>query len=331
MTLLVVIGHVCRIYSPYSIIKLEIGNSILNNIASFIYSFHMPAFVFISGVIYYYIKRDLKRYNNEFKFINKKVLRLIVPYIFFSLFIVIPTLYFLDLIKINLFKYIINNYILCLDNRHLWYLIMLFGVFIIFNHYEKYLYKYYYILFPLLFIVSICHQLITPYFGASNIAYYFIYFYLGYLYGKNKSKIYPFFTTYLLPIIGISGFLLLFFWFINTIINDKIYLCIINYITAILGTILIYSISIKLSSNTKIIKNKTIINLNKNSYAIYLFHPMIIYLLFSILAKQSSIKISSFLIAFMILIASIIASLILTYFFRKIKLNLVIGENINSK
>ncbi len=41
-----------------------------------------------------------------------------------SLFIVLPVLCFCNLVEGNLFHYYIRNYIFCLNNRHLWYIIV---------------------------------------------------------------------------------------------------------------------------------------------------------------------------------------------------------------
>lgn len=288
----------------------------------------MPAFVCISGIIYYHIKRNLKRYNNEYTFIKKKIFRLIIPYIFFSIFVVFPTMYILGFVKANLLKYFITNYVLCLDNRHLWYLIMLFGIFIIFNHYEKYFHKYHTIFLFVSLILSMLHSLMPSFFGIANITYYFIYFYIGYLYGEHKNKLDVYLMKYPKSIIFYSCMVLFLFWALSTKLDNNYIIMIIKYITALSGTISLYTISLKMSSNKQIINNKFINLLNKDSYGIYLFHPMIIYLLFYNLAQNPIINISAYILAFIAFILSIGFSIILINLFRKLNLNLFIGEKL---
>jgi len=73
---LVVLGH----GNPFT--SADITPAYLNWLHSIIYSFHMPLFMFISGLLFFYTNK-----NREFeygKFILKKVRRLLVPYLIIS-------------------------------------------------------------------------------------------------------------------------------------------------------------------------------------------------------------------------------------------------------
>lgn len=94
-TLLVVLGHIVRMYTGFGVIGMP-QDVILTFVHNFIYSFHMPLFVFISGVIFFICKREKNKYNVEWIFISKKAKRLLLPYIIFSIFFVFPTMLYIE-------------------------------------------------------------------------------------------------------------------------------------------------------------------------------------------------------------------------------------------
>ena len=73
--ILVVIGH----YSPDGCPEWWMA------VHDFIYSFHMPLFMFASGFVYMATKRDEEKYGN---FIMKKVKRLMIPYFVVSAIVI---------------------------------------------------------------------------------------------------------------------------------------------------------------------------------------------------------------------------------------------------
>lgn len=58
--------------------------------AKWLNSFHIYAFVFVSGYLFFYLKEEQGRYKSFSKFITKKARRLIIPYVFVSLLWVVP-------------------------------------------------------------------------------------------------------------------------------------------------------------------------------------------------------------------------------------------------
>ena len=92
-------------------------------------SFHVYAFTFMSGYIFYYIKYEKGGYQNYRLFLANKVKRLLIPYLFVSLFWAIPIhslIYGFD------FSQIAYRFILGAAPNQLWFLLMLFFVFAIF-------------------------------------------------------------------------------------------------------------------------------------------------------------------------------------------------------
>lgn len=92
-------------------------------------SFHIYAFVFVAGFIFYHLKHNLGKYSDSKKFILNKSKRLLVPYAFCLVIWVIPIQYLF--FKFNL-ETLIKQYLLGTSPNQLWFLLMLFWVYIIF-------------------------------------------------------------------------------------------------------------------------------------------------------------------------------------------------------
>ena len=323
-TVLVVFAHITRMYTGQGGIIPINGSEILNYITKYIYSFHMPLFVFISGGIYYYLRQEIGKYNDSKDFISSKAKRLLIPYAIFGVFYVTPVVVGLDFTNDNLIKYIIEGIILSKDSRHLWYIFMLFNVFVIFYFIEKYIHKipkYLIILgFFILYLLSLAK--LPDILQISNTIIYLLYFYLGYLFECNKNIIVEklkfnlittilaftlnLVTLYLSLNLQTSGFI------INTI----------NLCSAMFGIVTVYSI-VNMILNTNISNNKLYKELKKNSFGIYLFHPMIIYVMFYYLGNKN---INPFLLTGILFVIAMILSDVFVRCVRKVKLGIIIGE-----
>lgn len=100
----------------------------LKLLADFNSYIYVPAFFLISGYIYCYIRCEKGGYSEYFPFIKKKVLRLLVPYVFFcSLWIAPITAYIYKLSASD----IINKFVLGTAPSQLWFSLALFWVFVI--------------------------------------------------------------------------------------------------------------------------------------------------------------------------------------------------------
>ncbi len=146
LMLLVIIGHVSRIFSSYGAFS---SNSNLNDcvhyfdfLTDFLYSFHMPVFIAISGGVYYLTTEELKKVYHHKKFLVTKLYRLILPYYAFLFIVVTPSMLITGLINVRLLPgFIFNNIFFIGDNRHLWYLPTLFFIFLIFDLITKHISK----------------------------------------------------------------------------------------------------------------------------------------------------------------------------------------------
>lgn len=109
-------------------------------LSRFLNSFHIYAFTLISGYIYYFSKFEIGKYKNYALFIRNKVLRLVVPYIALSLFWAIPfRIVFFDTTCVQL----IDKFVLGDSPEQLWFLLMLFFVFVIYDPLAKYIDRYF--------------------------------------------------------------------------------------------------------------------------------------------------------------------------------------------
>lgn len=311
--ILVILAHVTRMYSGVGIIKME-QNNILDMITKYIYSFHMPLFVSISGAIYYIGKRENRKYKHRIDFVKSKFRRLLVPYLFFSLFYVLPTMQIIGAVHENSTIYFMKNYLLAIDPRHLWYVMMLFLLFIIYDLFENTINQHttsFLIFFILLNLIS---PRIPMIFQVGSVARYCLYFHLGYIYRKinlinrlptDKVIIYVFINLFLFVSIEM---------YVNGILNH-----LLHPLVSISGCMMMTVIA-------KIILNKKLLAFRQlllNSYGIYLFHPMIIYLIFFYFRGLVT---NPYAFSAAVFVTSILLSNFLTNLFRYIGLSQVIGE-----
>ncbi len=275
LTLLVVIGHVFTNYAPYGLVKPYYSNDIFVHIVTYIYSFHMPAFVAVSGAIYYYVRFELNKYNNRGEYLKNKVKRLLLPYCFFSVFILFPVLWLINVVKTNPMEFFYINYILSQDPRHLWYVLMLFWVMLIFRISDRFANRFY---IPILFVclvLNICSGYLPNYFQSQAACTYMIYFYLGYLFMYKRHFFQKYISRRNLIVFFLINLMLwyIYNWYNVNVITERF----LKLIAAISGMSFIYIMS-DIVSRTNIVKTKAFATFSKNSYAIYLFHPAIIYM-----------------------------------------------------
>lgn len=86
--------------------------------AHFLNVIDMPMFVFISGFLYSYLREAKGKYKDNMAFVKNKVRRLMVPYLFWG---VVLLLLFPDKHASDMF----------IGISHLWFLLMLFGLFLL--------------------------------------------------------------------------------------------------------------------------------------------------------------------------------------------------------
>lgn len=98
---------------------------------NFIYSFHMGTFMLLSGIGFSF---GYKKFKNSLGLIHNKFKRLIIPFFFVSILYAVPCKYFSGYWNesSNLLYDIIMGQILLLGNSHMWFVISLFIITIVF-------------------------------------------------------------------------------------------------------------------------------------------------------------------------------------------------------
>lgn len=193
-TLLVVIGHAGYIspmteyggisFGEYS---MPVTQQVIDLGVRLIYSFHMPLFFALSGALFY-LNVESNKFNNLIDVLSIKAKRLLIPYVFCTLFWVVPIKalsgYWSN--STNVFKDIILGQFFLYGNSHLWFLWVLFIVTVITWIFRK---NEIVRMFIALFSFYCGCMLDVPQFGISRILLNLIWFELGYQYGKNRNLV----------------------------------------------------------------------------------------------------------------------------------------------
>lgn len=132
LMVLVVFYHACFFWGGtwFSSITPIYSCPPLSYLAEWLGTFHIYAFVLISGYIFYYLKFESSnfKYNNIRLFVLNKVKRLIVPYISISILWIIPLSFFFGVF--NEQTNVIKKFLFGHQPSQLWFLLMLFFVFL---------------------------------------------------------------------------------------------------------------------------------------------------------------------------------------------------------
>ncbi|MBC2580572.1 acyltransferase family protein [Clostridium sp. DJ247] len=339
--LIVVLGHSMIVYQyKWGIYTPVVKSSFFNALKTYIDTFQMPLFIFISGYVYYYSRKECGKYNNSIEFLVSKVKRLLVPYMCIALIYVLPIRMFTSYKGYygnNVFEIIYKYFITGLDVGHLWYLLAIFEIFIVFYLFESIINK---IGIPISFVIIACANIISfkfpNIFQISSLIHYFMFFYLGYIVRKceliftnklkEKNKIYLTVTLFILQIL----FLFIYLKFHNTSIISTLFKNIIYLLSNISGTLFYFLfLSLITFKHKSLNSNKVLKYLDRESFSIYLFHSPLIYIILKYTANKS---ISPFLVVPSIFIIILSVSLIISYIINKTKvLRFMISNPINKK
>ena len=320
LTLLVVIAHSTRMYTGYGAFTPVRSSYVLSVLSALIYAFHMPAFVMLSGCVYGYQIDNLGKYTKPVPFVKRKAQRLLIPYICFGMLYVTPIIYALQLTNLSIGQYFLKGIVLALDCKHLWYILALFWIYCFALLLRKVLLlnkKYVEIIVVICsFLLSMSAKYLPDILQLSAAAEYWLYFVLGIYLNRHVTQFSRPEIRYVNWIgIPLCAAVLLFrIFLLNTCLS---------YIYALSGCFLVFILSQSMNDDlSKKLPAQCILN---NSYGIYLFHPMIIYLLYSVTWKAN---IAPILLASSVALISFGVSLSLTGIIRKTRLCFVIGEHI---
>ena len=263
--ILVVLGHLLQGLNKANI---DWNENLYSYINTFIYIFHMPLFMCLSGYLY---KRytKIKEWKEYAKFIKKKLINLGIPYVIFYLAYVLINMIFSSSVNSQKGIQDILN-ILTNPMPPFWFLYALFFIFLIIPLLEKILKNNTNIILG----VSILLHVISIYFNTNIycidiVAQYLVYFYIGAFLVDKLKEHYKNRNIIMLTISFVVLSLLYCYIVKNNIINGKITM-LFKFLLAIMGII----VNIQIFKNlTNVIEKYKIFNLiSKNTFPIYLMH-----------------------------------------------------------
>jgi len=283
----------------------------------YISTISMPLFVFISGFLFSYLRNKLKKYPTFQILLSKKIARLLRPYI------ILAPIYILIFVNLNSILDFIQP--LWKGAGHLWFLLMIFLVFILFYPLEIYFKKK-----PLKsFLLIVLGFFLYPGFSViglyplAKVFHYLPFFYLGYFFHFKDEKIIKKIGNKLWLFIPIHTIL-----FITSILAPKLitngilktfFIAYINLPLGIMSVSILFLIFTK-NKNLKTLGNNLIVkNLNQTSYYIYLLHQPILLFLFEIKFLQTLPPLVVIIFGFLstILVSFFLASILLKFYWSK--------------
>lgn len=314
----VIISHATHFYTEGW--GFSIGyNSLFSNIMSYVSTYHIAVFVFCSGILFYN-----SNYNISFKkfFINKTK-RLLFPYFICLFLFLIPIRIFVNWysndtsISLETVKIILG-----LDVGHLWYILMNFNLLIIFFIFRKFIGRNKISTNVILFLILNYSTIIIDILPFRNVLqlsktiYFMMFFYLGYIFIKEKEKINKFINKDKWLIFLLIHFIL-FTINIKVTYYNIIIIKIIKLICTIFGILSVYTISLKLL-DSKIVYSRVYLNLNKFNFQYYLLHEPLMYIVLFYIMKTNLIKYDT-LIVIICLIVGIIGTGFIIFLIEKFK------------
>ncbi len=308
-TFLVVTAHASRMYTGNGVVTPAVGSLWLAGLTDFIYSFHMPLFICVSGAVYSMCVIDLGKYKNTLKFLTNKAKRLLIPYIVFGLLYVAPVMWKFGFVQGGFLSYCLNGIILAQNNRHLWYVLSLFIIFAFCALINKLPKKANcFLTLAILIAVSFVSNRFPLMFSISSAVKYAHYFAAGYIMNKYKEEITAICKNPFMLLLLAVGFALSYYKDVEIVKAYSMILIVFGLSDIIPDTVC---------------NNKVFASLKRNSFGIYLFHPMIIYVMFYYLGN---IQTNAYLLCFSIAAAAFAVSYVLTEIVRKAHLGIIIGE-----
>lgn len=266
--LCVFLGHALRIYHDGGwYFHNAQPNMIFDIVDKFIFSFHMPLFMFLSGYLFY-INKD--KIESAWEYTLKRVKRLLGPFYFAGFLYVLPMVCFINPLDKSIGFYYTS--FLTLDYTwHLWFLFSLFVINLFFVlHYFKFNKINKFVLLSLLLVMNLL-AVVGPSSCLARIPKFAIFFYLGCLFVENRDFIEKILSKFLwvIAIIFIVAEVLLYCLFNNSLMN---------FICALLGIVLFYLVALKLANKFKS-GNKVVTFLSMNLLTLYIIHEPIMALI----------------------------------------------------
>lgn len=288
LTILVIISH-CqyyRILTPYGGVDFLFAGSggliafkLLNLVWRMIYSFHMAAFIALSGALF---RKSCERRPDQslHALVVSKAKRLLIPFGAVTLLYAIPikmvTGYWSS--SSNLLRDAGVGQLLLQGNTHLWFLPTLFCAFIVVYLLQKLSWPDWAV-FALLLAAHAVSRFI-PINAVSYVFEYTVWFYCGYLFEGYRKKVN---VSAIKRNVIIAVVLFLVVFAVNRRIGSKLIRIPSGVILSLLGMYIAYVLSYWLS-NTKLCETRLYKGLVRNSFGLYLYSDPLNYAVLAVSA-----------------------------------------------
>lgn len=313
MMLFVVVYHSCVMWKGegwFSEPAIECPQ--LGTFSTWLSTFHVPMFIFASGYIHSYLRRETKHYGNIISVLARKTKRLIIPYTLVSLLWAIP-MYCLFFGSRNL----IEKFLLMKSPSQLWFLPMLFWQFVVIEviwHFKPSILKRPTLLFSIIAIVislesSIIFHLTGGVFQIASACQYFVIFYAGWAFRAARTERFWRLSASIIVLIELTLFAA---WYLLSIHEGIIFALgehILSPIVRLAGCAMVLSVAGKFRN---VSSGRVRKRLERNSFGIYLFHQQLVWIILYFLnvSTISPLLTASIAFIFSLLVSSTMTDLL---------------------
>lgn len=235
------------------------GNNAYFWIAKFSYSFMLETFVFISGYVFAFQLISLNKRWSFKELLIKKIKRLILPSLFFS---TVYQLFFYQQITI---RKIIDG------TAHMWFLPMLFWCFVLSFFLVK-IRRGFFVLF-LLFLLAVFQNIHLP-LQFHLTCYYLFFFYLAYVFYKNKITL----VNYKIIILLWIGYLGFFVLYSCLQLNSAVFVKLFRLLSSTFGVCALFFTSLFVVKQIRL--KEWVIRFGGYCFGIYIFQQFILQFLY---------------------------------------------------
>lgn len=312
--ILVVLQHITVMYSDHGAVAQVTSSRMLASVYSVLAVGTMPIFMCICGAVYSYCL-SIGKYKNSLRFIGGKFMRLMIPYYVFSALIVAPVVIKLGIVSWSYPEFLLYGTLMGGLTRHLWFCMSLFCIFILCAIFKRALVNGSpLIILPIVCVISYVGTLWTsPYFQLHQTLRFTLYFYFGMLIDRYWCRFAPFLQKHALLLAAAGAAV----W-LSVLLSPQI----ISYFPAF-GAILFVIAAASAVNTARLGSSGVYLLLKRDSFGIYLLHPMMIYLIYYFFREST---VNPYIISSLTFVAVYLASIMLTEIIRKLGLGVVIGE-----
>lgn len=295
--LLVIIGHCgyTDIMTPYggvsyfSSIALDeysLGWKLLNSIVAFVYGFHVPMFMVISGACFSLTIHKIAEFKS---LVRNKSHKLLLPFLLTTLFLAVPLKYMSGYYEesTDVLRDIVLGQLLLMGNSHLWFVVSLFWIFLIYYGLYKWRITQQWWFLPAVTFLSVCATYFTnkgvEFLGLLLALKHFVYFAVGFRYLRKLDATEWGGQKLLLNIIV---YICLFFVTTNFLNGNTHLVKLIRLaqtvVMGIYGSVIMIQVSKRFAALQRIKQSKCYTTFARNSYELYLFSDPFNYVLLSL-------------------------------------------------